>query len=144
MQADEIWAFCYAKERNVRKAEAAPEEAVDIWNWTAIDHDSKLMISYTVGDRSQATALECMFDLADRLDGRVQLTTDGNGAYLKAVADAFDGSVDYAMLAKQYGDPTGAKVHERKYSPAECTGAIKEPIFGKPVVADVNTPHVER
>jgi IS1 family transposase len=144
VQADEIWAFCYAKERNVPTAKAAPVEAGDIWTWTAMDRDSKLMISYTVGDRSQATAREFMFDLADRLDGRVQLTTDGHGAYIKAVADAFGGSVDFAMLVKQYGDPTGTKGHERKYSPAECTGAIKEPMLGKPVMADVSTPHVER
>ena len=144
VQADEIWSFCYAKERNVETAKAAPADAGDIWTWTAMDRDSKLMISYTVGDRSAATAREFMFDLADRLASRVQLTTDGHGAYLKAVADAFSGDVDYAMLIKQYGDPTGTKGHERKYSPAECTGAIKEPIFGKPDMAQVGTSHVER
>ncbi len=143
-QADEIWSFCDAKERNVAAAKAAPEDAGDIWTWTAMDRDSKLMISYTVGDRSQATAREFMFDLADRLATRIQLTTDGHGAYLKAVADAFSGDVDYAMLIKQYGDPTGGKTPERRYSPAECTGAIKEPIFGKPDMAAVSTSHVER
>jgi hypothetical protein len=85
-----------------------------------------------------------MFDLAYRVKGRPQLTTDGHGAYLKAVADAFSGDVDYAMLVKQYGDPTGTKGHERKYSPAECTGTKKEPIFGKPDMAQVSTSHVER
>lgn len=144
VQADEIWSFCYAKERNVETAKSAPADAGDIWTWTAMDRDSKLMISYTVGDRSAATAREFMFDLADRLATRVQLTTDGHGAYLKAVADAFSGDVDYAMLIKQYGDPTGNKGHERKYSPAECTGAIKEAIFGKPDMAQVGTSHVER
>jgi len=144
VQADEIWAFCYAKEKNVKAAKAAPAEAGDIWTWTALDPASKLMISYTVGDRSQRTAREFMFDLADRIEGRCQLTTDGHGAYLKAVADAFGGDVDYAMLVKQYGDPTGTKGHERKYSPAECTGAIKEPILGKPDMAKVSTSHVER
>lgn len=144
VQADEIWAFCYAKEKNVKAAKAAPAEAGDIWTWTALDPVSKLMISYTVGDRSQRTAREFMFDLADRIEGRSRLTTDGHGAYLKAVADAFGGDVDYAMLVKQYGDPTGTKGHERKYSPAECTGAIKEPILGKPDMAKVSTSHVER
>ena len=144
VQADEIWAFCYAKERNVADAKAAPQDAGDIWTWTAMDRDSKLIISYTVGDRSQATAREFMFDLADRLDGRVQLTTDGHGGYLKAVTDAFAGDVDYAMLIKQYGDSTGGKTPERRYSPAECTGAIKEPIFGKPDMAAVSTSHIER
>lgn len=144
VQADEIWSFCYAKARNVPTAKAAPEDAGDIWTWTAMDRDTKLMISYTVGDRSAATAREFMFDLADRLANRAQLTTDGHAGYLKAVADAFAGDVDYAMLIKQYGDPTGGKTPERRYSPAECTGAIKEPIFGKPVMADVSTSHVER
>lgn len=144
VQADEIWAFCYAKERNVAGAKAAPTDAGDIWTWTAMDRDSKLMISYTVGDRSQATAREFMFDLASRLAGRIQLTTDGHGGYLKAVTDAFSGDVDYAMLIKQYGDPTGQKGHERKYSPAECTGTKKEAIFGKPDMAQVGTSHVER
>ncbi len=144
IQADEIWAFCYAKERNVKGAKAAPAQAGDIWTWTALDPASKLIISYTVGDRSQRTAREFMFDLASRVTGRPQLTTDGHGAYLKAVADAFGGDVDYAMLVKQYGDPTGQKGHEKKYSPAECTGAIKEPILGKPDMAKVSTSHVER
>lgn len=144
VQADEIWAFCYAKERNVKGAKAAPADAGDIWTWTAMDRDSKLMISYTVGDRSQATAREFMFDLAGRLATRIQLTTDGHGGYLKAVTDAFSGDVDYAMLIKQYGDLTGQKGHERKYSPAECTGAKKEAIFGKPDMDQVGTSHIER
>lgn len=144
VQADQIWSFCYAKERNVETAKAAPADAGDIWTWIAMDRDSKLLISYTVGDLSQATACEFMFDLADRLANRVQLTTDGHGGYLKAVADAFSGDVDYAMLIKQYGDPTGTKGHERKYSPAECTGTIKEAIFGQPDMAQVGTSHVER
>jgi len=144
VQADEIWAFCYAKAKNVDTAKSAPSDAGDIWTWTALDRDSKLMISYTVGDRSQATAREFMFDLASRLAGRIQLTTDGQGGYLKAVTDAFAGEVDYAMLIKQYGDPTGQKGHERKYSPAECTGTKKEVIFGDPVKKDIGTSHVER
>lgn len=144
VQADEIWSFCYAKQRNVEGAKAAPEDAGDIWTWTAMDRDSKLMISYTVGDRSQATAREFMFDLAGRLATRIQLTTDGHGGYLKAVTDAFSGDVDYAMLIKQYGDLTGQKGHERKYSPAECTGAKKEAIFGKPDMDQVGTSHIER
>lgn len=144
VQADEIWAFCYAKERNVKEAKAAPTDAGDIWTWTAMDRDSKLMISYTVGDRSQSTAREFMFDLAARVAGRIQLTTDGQGGYIRAVTDAFSGDVDYAMLIKQYGDPTGQKGHERKYSPAECTGAKKEAIFAKLDMAQVGTSHVER
>lgn len=144
VQADEIWSFCYAKAKNVEGAKVAPADAGDIWTWTAMDRDSKLMISYTIGDRSGATAREFMFDLASRVATRIQLTTDGHGAYLKAVTDAFSGDVDYAMLIKQCGDPTGTKGHERKYSPAECTGAIKEAIFGKPDMDQVGTSHIER
>lgn len=144
VQADEIWAFCYAKAKNVEGAKSAPEDAGDIWTWTAMDRDSKLMISYAVGDRSQATAREFMFDLASRLATRIQLTTDGHGAYLKAVTDAFSGDVDYAMLVKHYGDATGKKGHEKKYSPAECTGTTKEAIFGNPIMEEVGTSHIER
>lgn len=144
VQADEIWSFCYAKAKNVEGAKAAPADAGDIWTWTAMDRDSKLMISYTIGDRSGATAREFMFDLASRVATRIQLTTDGHGAYLKAVTDAFSGDVDYAMLIKHYGDATGTKGHERKYSPAQCTGATKEAIFGNPIMEDVGTSHIER
>lgn len=144
VQCDEIWSFCYAKEKNVAAAKAAPDGAGDVWTWTAIDRDSKMILAYEVGDRSAATAREFMFDLAARLANRVQLTTDGHGAYLKAVGDAFAADIDYAMLIKLYGDPTGQKGHERKYSPAECTGALKEPIFGKPDPAMISTSHVER
>ena len=144
VQADEIWSFCYAKAKNVEGAKAAPADAGDIWTWTAMDRDSKLMISYTIGDRSGSTAREFMFDLASRVANRIQLTTDGHGAYLKAVTDAFSGDVDYAMLIKHYGDATGTKGHERKYSPAQCTGATKEAIFGSPIMEDVGTSHIER
>ena len=144
VQCDEIWSFCYAKDKNVPTAKAAPEGAGDVWTWTAIDRDSKMILAFQVGDRSADTARDFMFDLAERLANRVQLTTDGYGAYLKAVGDAFAADVDYAMLVKIYGEPTGSKGHERKYSPAECTGARKEPIFGKPDPAMISTSHVER
>jgi IS1 family transposase len=144
VQCDEIWSFCYAKEKNVAAAKAAPDGAGDVWTWTAIDRDSKMILAFEVGDRSAYTARDFMFNLADRLANRVQLTTDGNAAYLKAVGDAFAADIDYAMLVKQYGEPTGVTPSERRYSPAECTGAIKEPIFGKPDMSKVSTSHVER
>ena len=93
VQADEIWSFYYVNAKNVKDAKAAPVDAGDIWTWTAMDCDSKLMISYTIGDRSGATAREFMFDLASRLATRIQFTTDGHGTYLKAVTDAFSGDV---------------------------------------------------
>ncbi len=144
VQCDEIWSFCYAKDKNVPTAKAAPEGAGDVWTWTAIDGDSKMILSYEVGDRSGATAIEFMDDLRDRLANRVQLTTDGHKAYLEAVEGAFGGDVDYAMLIKLYGGPTGSRGHEKKYSPAECTGIKKERVVGSPDIDHVSTSYVER
>ena len=144
VQCDEIWAFCYAKEKNVAGAKAAPDGAGDVWTWTALDSDSKMILAWEVGDRSAGTASEFMDDLRSRLAGRVQLTTDGHKAYLEAVEGAFGADVDYAMLVKLYGEPTGQKGHERKYSPAECTGTRKLRVEGKPDLAAVSTSHVER
>jgi IS1 family transposase len=144
VQCDEIWAFCYAKEKNVPTAKAAPEGAGDVWTWTALEPDTKLIVSYAVGDRTAELARIFMFDLADRLRGRVQLTTDGFGAYLKAVTDAFSGEVDYGRLIKLFGEPKGVTFPERKYSPGVCTGIIKEEVFGKPDPDKISTSHVER
>jgi IS1 family transposase len=144
VQCDEIWSFVYAKDKNVAEAKAAPDGAGDVWTWTAIDRDHKMILAFEVGDRSGATALDFMTDLRARLATRVQLTTDGHKAYLEAVEGAFGMDVDYAMLVKLYGDATGQKGHEKKYSPAECTGARKELISGNPVKELVSTSHVER
>ena len=144
VQCDEIWSFCYAKEKNVAAAKKAAEGAGDVWTWTALERNTKLILSYEVGDRSGATAIEFMDDLRARLANRVQLTTDGHKAYLEAVEGAFGDDVDYAMLVKLYGEATGQRGHERKYSPAECTGARKEAITGRPDKAMVSTSHVER
>lgn len=142
VQCDEIWSFCYAKEKNVNNAIAAPVGAGDAWTWTAIDAESKLIISYLVGGRDAEYANEFMQDVASRLSNTVQLTTDGHHAYLKAVEKAFDWRVDYAMLVKQYGNaPEGAK---GRYSPAVCTGAKKIKVSGMPDVEKVNTSFVER
>ena len=142
VECDEIWSFCYAKQKNVRTAKAAPEGAGDVWTWTAIDADSKLIISYLLGGRDAEYALAFMDDLRSRIDTRVQLTTDGHKAYLRAVEEAFGGDVDYAQLIKMYGNaPDGGK---GKYSPAECTGIIKVPVAGQPVKKLVSTSYVER
>ncbi len=141
VQCDEIWAFCYAKEKNVKRAKAAPQGAGDVWTWTALDADSKMVLSYEIGDRSGATAIEFMDDLRSRLANRVQLTTDGHKAYLEAVEGAFGADVDFAQLVKLYGNaPEG----QRRYSPAECVGTRKRRITGSPVRADVSTSYVER
>lgn len=144
VQCDEIWSFTYAKQKNVATAKAAPEDAGDTWTWTALDSESKLVISYMVGGRDSEYAMAFMDDLRGRLGTRVQLTTDGHKPYLEAVEGAFGGDIDYAMLVKVYGEPTGQKGHERKYSPAECTGTRKLKVSGEPEKALVSTSHVER
>jgi IS1 family transposase len=140
VQCDEIWSFSYAKNKNVKFAKSAPEGAGDVWTWTAIDADSKLIVSWHVGDRSQHTGISFMGDLKSRLANRVQLTTDGHKAYLKAV-EVVDFDADYAMLNKIFAtDYAGPG----RYSPPKCIGAIKNPIKRYPDPALVNTSFAER
>lgn len=140
VQCDEIWAFNYCKARTVPTAKAAPSDAGDIWTWTAIDSDSKLIISYLVADRSGQAAIELMDDLRSRIVNRVQLSTDGHRAYLEAVESAFGGDVDYAQVVKMYGATPGPA---GRYSPAECTGIRKFRIEGDPDERHISTSHVE-
>jgi IS1 family transposase len=142
IQCDEIWSFCYAKEKNVGSAKTAPDGAGDVWTWTAIDADTKLMVSWAVGDRTAQCARAFMDDVAGRLASRVQLTSDGHRVYLDAVLGAFD-QVDFAQLVKLYGSESG-KGEEKKYSPASCTGAIKTPVAGSPDPKHISTSYVER
>ncbi len=144
IQCDEIWSFTYAKQKNVAKAKRAPQEAGDTWTWTALDSATKLIVSWLVGGRDGEYAIEFMDELRGRLANRVQLTTDGHKAYLEAVEGAFGGDVDYAQLIKLYGEPTGQKGHERKYSPSECTGTKEQRVEGSPDPKYVSTSHVER
>ncbi|HEV7253430.1 MAG TPA: IS1 family transposase [Mesorhizobium sp.] len=145
VQCDEIWSFTAAKQKNVASMKAPVEGAGDTWTWTALDSDSKLIISWLVGGRDGEYALAFMDDVASRLANRVQLTTDGHRAYLEAVEGAFGADVDYAQLVKIYGEPEGKKgTSDRRYSPAECTGIRKNRIEGSPDPAYVSTSHVER
>ncbi|MDB5437700.1 MAG: transposase [Caulobacteraceae bacterium] len=139
IQCDEIWSFVGAKQKNVAGAKGDPHG--DVWTWTAIDADTKLMVSYFVGDRSGQSAIILMDDLRARLSNRVQLTTDGHKAYLEGVEGAFGGDVDYAQLVKIYGDTIGPK---GRYSPAECTGIKKIRVEGAPDEKHVSTSYVER
>ena len=143
IQVDEIWSFVYAKQGNVPRAKNAPKEAGDVWTWTAICADTKLVPSWTIGDRSSETAIEFMDDLRARMADRVQLTSDGHKAYLEAVEGAFGGDVDYAMLVKLYGSDGGVS-SEKRYSPAECTGTRKMKVSGNPDAAHISTSFVER
>lgn len=145
VQVDEIWSFTYAKQKNVATAKAAPDGAGDTWTWTAIDADSKMVISYFVGGRDGECAMWFMDDLAKRLADHVQLTSDGHKAYLEAVEGAFGADIDYAMLVKMYGEPEGKNsTSQRRYSPAECTGIRKTRVEGDPDIKHVSTSYVER
>jgi IS1 family transposase len=143
IECDEIWSFCYAKDKNVKHATCAPEGAGDVWTWTGIDADSKLIVSYLVGGRDAESAMEFMDDLRTRLANRVQLTADGLNLYAVAVEEAFGSDVDFAQLVKIYGEPKGGK-NERKYSPGECCGTRKFRVQGDPDIAKVSTSYVER
>jgi hypothetical protein len=129
IQCGEIWSFCHAKQKNVASAKAAPEGAGDIWTWTAIDADSKLIVSYYVGDSSGESAMTIMDDLRTRLPNRVQITTGGHRAYVEAVEGGFGADVDYAQLVRLYGPTITAP---GRYSPAECTGIKKRRREGNP------------
>ena len=124
-------------------AKAAPDGAGDVWTWTALDADSKLMVSWFVGDRSAEAATWLLEDVQARIRSRIQLTTDGHGAYLPAVAQVFGIDVDFAQLVKLYGveAPT---TPERRYGPAACLGIVKMPIEGQPDPDHISTSYVER
>jgi IS1 family transposase len=142
LQVDEIWAFCYAKAKNVPADKQGVFGFGDLWAFTAIDADTKLIPTFLVGSRDAGCATEFMQDLAGRLSGRVQLTSDGHKMYVSAVEDAFAGAIDYAMLVKVYGAaPEGPEV---RYSPAQCLGAQKQALTGCPDPAHVSTSYVER
>lgn len=141
IQMDEIWSFVYAKAANVNKAKAAPESAGDVWTWTAVCADTKLLVSWLLGGRDANDAAAFVSDLRSRLANRVQITSDGHKVYLEAVTDAFGEDVDYAMLVKIYGSDPQAEV---RYSPAKCIGAVKKPKIGKPDLDHVSTSYVER
>jgi IS1 family transposase/uncharacterized protein YerC len=144
IQVDEIWAFCYAKEKNVPAEMKGQIGVGDIWTWVAIDPDTKLVPSWFVGERDSDHAYAFIGDLATRLAHRVQLTSDGHRPYLTAVADNFLGDIDYAILSKHYAAPRPEHEAARRYSPTECVGASKEVITGKPDPRHISTSHVER
>ncbi|MGH6853800.1 MAG: IS1 family transposase [Aestuariivirga sp.] len=142
VQVDEIWSFTYAKQKNVPGAKAAPDGAGDTWTWTALDADSKMILSYFIGGRDGECAMWFIDDLRARLANRVQLTSDGHKAYLEAVEGAFGGEIDYAILHKVYG--SSPESMKGKYSPAECIGTQKHRIEGDPDPKHVSTSYVER
>jgi IS1 family transposase/lambda repressor-like predicted transcriptional regulator len=145
IQCDEIWAFGCARAENVPEEHKGELSYGDVWTWTAIDADTKLVPSWAVGRRDGFTAGAFIRDLADRLATRVQLTTDGHKPYLEAVEGAFGNAIDYAMLVKMYeGDSGKHTPAERRYSPATCTGSRGQAITGNPGPEHISTSYAER
>ena len=141
VECDEIWSFVYAKQKNVPEELRGQDGFGDVWTWVAIDANSKLTISWLVGERNAKYANMFMEDVANRLLNRVQLTTDGLKAYLEAVEGAFGADIDYAQLIKIYGDsPEG----EKRYSPAQCTGIEPKVVMGEPIPRLISTSYIER
>lgn len=140
IECDEIWAFCYAKDKNLPPDKQGKFGYGSVWTWVAIDADSKLAVSWLVGDRGAGAAFAFMDDLASRLAHRVQLTTDGHRVYLDAVENAFGSDVDYSMLVKIYG----ADEPDTKYSPGECIDCRRVEVSGRPNLRHASTSHVER
>ena len=141
IQCDEIWSFCYAKQKNLPEEKQDRFGYGDIWTWTAIDADTKLVPSWSVGLRDAGYAYRFMKDLQSRLTNRIQLTTDGHKVYLNAVEDTFGADIDYAMLVKLYGKEVDS---ETRYSPAKCTGTNSRAITGYPERSRISTSYAER
>ncbi|MDE2227620.1 MAG: IS1 family transposase [Alphaproteobacteria bacterium] len=141
LQLDEIWSFVAMEAKNVPEARKGEFDIGDVWTWTAIDADTKLIPSWLVADRSGEAAKQFVADLATRLAGRVQITSDGHRPYLQAIDDAFGIDVDYAMLEKIYAAPIEGQT---RYSPPVCVGAKRREITGKPDPAHISTSFAER
>jgi len=143
VEYDEIWSFVGMKQN-------VPEELQDtlgfgdVYTWTAIDAETKLIPCWHVGTHGAESAYEFIHDLASRLSNRIQLTTDGHKAYLDAVEDAFGADIDFAQLVKMYGSLDQQKHGSSRYSSAEFTGSEKRPITGNPEIKHVSTSYVER
>ncbi len=141
IQCDELWSFCYAKQKNVPVEKQGRFGYGDVWTWIAIDADTKLVPCWLVGLRDAGYAFEFLKDLRSRLANRVQLTTDGHRVYFNAVEDVFGTDIDYAMLVKLYGtEPSG----EARYSPAKCIGTNSRVVMGYPDSKKISTSYVER
>lgn len=141
-QCDEIWAFCYAKDKNAPADKQGQFGYGSVWTWTAIDADSKLIISYALGTRGMETARIFMEDLSGRVANRIQLTTDGHRVYADAVEGAFGSNIDYAMLVKLFGNDPAAD--ETRYGPATCIGCRTAVMSGRPDPKHLSTSFVER
>jgi IS1 family transposase len=141
-QVDEIWCFCYAKEKNLPDHLRDDPTVGSMWTWTAMDAQTKLIFSWRLGSRDASVGQVFMDDVAARVNNKLQLTTDGHAVYLNAVTNSFGYAVDYAQLVKLYGTPS--KDEAIRYSPAKCLGARKEPLIGDPDKDHISTSFAER
>lgn len=142
IQCDEIWSFCYAKDKNLPQEKQGKFGFGSVWTWTALCADTKLIATWKIGTRGAATAYALMHDLAGRLNHRIQLTTDGHRVYADAVESAFGSEIDYAMLVKIYG--ADRVESEARYSPADYVSCRTIPMSGNPKAKDISTSYVER
>ncbi len=142
IECDEIWCYCYAKDKNVPERMRGEPGVGSLWTWTALCAHTKLMVSWRLGARDAANAHAFMQDIAERLANRVQMTTDGNRLYASAVDDAFGSEVDYAQLVKMYGKESGPD--QTRYSPAKCLGTRRNWMTGEPDMDYVSTSYAER
>jgi IS1 family transposase len=141
VQVDEIWSFCYCKQKNMTQKIADARIAGDVWTFTAIDADTKLVISWLVGRREAGFAADFLRDVAERVTNRIQLTTDGHKIYLNAAHSAFGNDIDYAQLVKVYGNDSEG---QKRYSPAQCLGTKRIEVIGDPDPRHISTSFVER
>jgi IS1 family transposase len=141
IQCDEIWSFCYAKEKNVPKDKKSKFGYGDVWTFTALCADTKLVPSWFIGNRNLESATIFLKDLASRLANRIQLTTDGHKMYLDAVESAFGNDIDFSQLVKIFGQTIES---QKRYSPPACIGTIKQKINGDPKTEKISTSYVER
>jgi hypothetical protein len=144
LQIDEIWCFCYSKKKNVPAHLQGTFGYGDVWNFVAIDADTKLVPTWLHGERNICDATVFVADVVSRLTNRVQITTDGHAMYLDAVPGAFAGEVDFAQLVKKYGNAGNPKNPETRYNPGECCGTEKITIIGNPDPAEISTSFIER
>lgn len=144
IQCDEIWSFCYSKQKNIPENMEGTFGVGDVWTWVALDADTKLAATWLVGLRTAECATWFIEDLAQRVSKRIQLTTDGYKIYVNAVEGAFGCDIDYAMLVKLYGDNKEGREGQARYSPARCVGTEHQVIQGNPDDSQISTSHVER
>jgi IS1 family transposase len=141
IEADEIWSFVYSKQKNVPEDLKGMFGVGDVWTWTALDADAKLIASWYVGERKYEDARTLMEDLKGRLRDRIQLTTDGHSVYVAAVGLTFRNNIDWAQFQKEYRSPRDG---EARYSPPVCVGSKTRVLRGDPVPAKISTSYVER